>query len=148
MSSAATTFKSHLRESGLQSAMRWLNGTVPYRFSAVFAFDGDTLNNVCLVDKGDPGVTQCPSLPISDSYCVYIQRSAQQFIVEDSQNDNRVEAHPKQASFHSYYGVPLFSENGKMLGTVCHFDFAAMKPSTAAAEALDEVAPIIAHSAF
>ncbi len=148
MPSVVNTFKSHLRDSGLLSAMRWLNGTVPYRFSAIFGFDGDTLTNVCLVDKGDPAVTQCSSQPITESYCVYIQRSAKQFVVENSLNDDRVSAHPKQSSFHSYYGVPLFSESGKMLGTVCHFDFAAMRPTAAVAEILDELAPIIATSAF
>lgn len=148
MPSVVNTFKSHLRESGVSSAMRWLNGTVPHRFSAIFGFDGDTLTNVCLVGKGDPGVTQCPSQPITESYCVYIQRSARQFVVANSLTNKRVDAHPKQAPFHSYYGVPLFSDGGKVLEPVCHFDFAAMRPTAAVAETLDVLALIIVTSAF
>jgi hypothetical protein len=31
--------------------MRWLNDRVPYRFTAIFAFDVDVLRNICLIDK-------------------------------------------------------------------------------------------------
>jgi hypothetical protein len=52
-----------LRADGLIAAMRWLNDRVPYRYSAVFSFDGDILHNVCLVDKNDPVWCEWP-LPV------------------------------------------------------------------------------------
>lgn len=148
MQSPAHHFKAALNEQGLWSAMRWLNSTVPYRYSAIFGFDGDTLKNVCLVDKATPDVTQCDTQPITDSYCVYIHRVPETFVLQEAANDARVDGHPKQKSFQSYYGVPLFDEAGELRGTVCHFDLESRAPSREMAEALDDLAPHIAAAAF
>src|SRR5271170_3082136 len=45
-------------------------------FTAVFAFDGDVLRNVCLVDKEDASVRNCGDQPITESYCIFIHRAA------------------------------------------------------------------------
>lgn len=148
MQSATQHFKSTLTEAGLLGAMRWLNSTVPYRYSAIFGFDGDTLKNLCLVDKAAPAVTQCDSQLISDSYCVYIHRAPAAFVLEEAARDTRVDGHPKQQLFQSYYGVPLFDDRGELRGTVCHFDAGARPATREMAEILDDLAPHIAAAAF
>jgi hypothetical protein len=144
----AQEFKARLTIDGLWTAMKWLNETVPYRFTAVFAFDGDSLRNVCLVDKENPNITNCSDQPIADSYCVYIHRSGDRFGVEHAMRDKRVEGHPKRQTFQCYYGIPLFGPDGKVKGTVCHFDRDPVHVTADCASALDEVGSLIAHAAF
>ncbi len=141
-------FKARLTNDGLWTAMKWLNQSVPYRFSAVFAFEGDSLRNVCLVDKENPNITNCSDQPISDSYCVYVYRSGVPFGVEHAMLDKRVENHPKQQTFQCYYGIPLFDADGKVLGTVCHFDRSPIRVTEDCASALDDVGSMISQAAF
>jgi hypothetical protein len=128
--------------------MRSLNDRVPYRFTAIFAFDGDTLRNICLVDKENANTTHCGDQPVTDSYCIYIHRSGEHFGVEDSMVDARVEGHPRRRAYHCYYGIPLFGLDGKLRGTVCHFDVAPVHVTDDVVTALDDLAPCIAAAAF
>jgi GAF domain-containing protein len=141
-------FKRTLEAGGLDAAMRWLNDRVPYRYTAIFAFDGEMLRNICLIDKENSKITNCPDQPITESYCMYIHRSREFFTTEQASLDKRVEGHPKQRNVQCYYGLPLFDSNGKMLGTVCHFDHMPVRITEAVAEALDDLAPLIAEAAF
>jgi hypothetical protein len=148
MTGIAEKFKTNLTTGGLESAMRWLNDRVPYRYTAIFAFDGEMLRNICLIDKNNSNITKCSDQPITESYCMYIQRSRQHFQVEQALLDRRVEGHPKQRSFQCYYGIPLFSSTGEILGTVCHFDSMPVRVTEGVAEALDDLAPLIVAAAF
>jgi GAF domain-containing protein len=144
----AETFKATVLNEGLWAAMRWLNAGVSYRFTAIFAFEGDSLHNICLIDKEDPKITHCADQPILESYCTYIHRSRTRFGVENSIADVRVEGHPKRQNYQSYYGIPLVGADGKLLGTVCHFDRSPMPVSDAVATGLDDLAPLITEAAF
>jgi GAF domain-containing protein len=146
--SIAQQFRARLEADGLWAAMKWLNERVPYRFTAVFAFEGQSLHNVCLVDKQNPNVTNCPNQLITESYCVYIHRSSERFAVEHAMLDKRVEDHPKRQSFQCYYGIPLFDSNGRVIGTVCHFDKEPVHVTAECASALDDVSLLIAQAAF
>lgn len=148
MQSPQRKFKDVLEKDGLWSAMRWLNSTVPYRYSAVLAFEGDTLRNICLIDKAVASITTCDSQPITQFYCTYIHQTSARFDVEDASHDARVEGHPKRTAFQSYYGIPLYDAAGVLRGTVCHFDVGATRPTAEIAEVLDDVAPSIAQAAF
>jgi hypothetical protein len=148
MSSISEKFKTTLKADGLGAAMRWLNDRVPYRYTAIFAFDGEMLRNICLIDKDNSKITNCSDQPITESYCMYIHRSRERFSVEQALLDQRVEEHPKRHSVQCYYGIPLFGSEGKMLGTVCHFDSMPVRVTEEIAEALDDLAPVIAEAAF
>jgi hypothetical protein len=141
-------FRSILVADGLWAAMRWLNDKVPYRFTAIFAFDGDILRNVCLVDKDNPSITGCVDQPITDSYCIYIHRSGERFSVEKALGDSRVRHHPKRHSYQCYYGIPLFAADGKLAGTVCHFGILPIQVTGNVVTELDDLAPCIAEAAF
>lgn len=141
-------FKMTLKAGGLLPAMRWLNDRVPYRFTAIFAFDGEMLRNICLIDKQNQNITNCSDQPVTESYCMYIHRSGESFGVEEALQDERVAGHPKRQSFQCYYGIPLFDAKGKMLGTVCHFDSMPVRVTEEVAAALDDLAPQISEAAF
>jgi GAF domain-containing protein len=148
MSGIAAKFRTRLEADGLWAAMRWLNDRVPYRFTAIFGFDGDMLRNICLVDKENQSITKCSDQPITESYCMYIYRSGELFSVHEAPLDGRVAGHPKRQSFQCYYGIPLFNSKGKMLGTVCHFDKMPVRVTEEVANGLDDLAPLIAEAAF
>ena len=148
MAGTRKEFEITLRAEGLSMAMRWLNDRVPYRYSAVFRFNGDILHNICLIDKEDPDTSNCPDQPLTESYCMYIRRSRLGFNVEEASLDSRVEGHPKRLTCQSYYGIPLYDTNGQMLGTVCHFDRVPVRVTEEIASALDDLGPLIAEAAF
>jgi GAF domain-containing protein len=79
---------------------------------------------------------------------MYIHRSHEHFQVDHAVLDKRVEEHPKRSSLQCYYGIPLFDPNGKMLGTVCHFDSTPLHVTEEVAEVLDDLAPLIVEAAF
>jgi hypothetical protein len=56
--------------------MRWLNDRVPYRYTAIFAFEGEMLHNICLIDKDNSTITNCSDQSITESYCMYIHPPA------------------------------------------------------------------------
>jgi len=93
-------------------------------------------------------ITHCSDQSITESYCLYVHRSRERFSVEQASLDKRVEGHPKRRTFQCYYGIPLFDSEGKMLGTVCHFDSMPVRVTEAVAEALDDLAPLISEAAF
>jgi hypothetical protein len=140
MPSLADQFKTTIMTDGLWAARRWLNGKVQYRYTAIFAFHGDTLRNLCLVDKENANIKGCVDQPITDSYCIYIHRSGERFSVEHALHDKRVEGHTKQRSYQCYYGIPLSDPDGKLLGTVCHFDMAPIHVTGDVIRALDDLA--------
>jgi GAF domain-containing protein len=148
MSGITEKFKTALKDDGLWAAMRWINDRVPYRFTAIFAFDGDMLRNICLIDKENQNITTCSDQPITESYCMYIRRSRERFSVEESSLDKRVAGHPKRQNVQCYYGIPLFGSKGEMLGTVCHFDSLPVRVTEEVATALDDLATLIAEAAF
>lgn len=148
MSGIAGKFKIALEADGLWAAMRWLNDRVPYRFTAIFAFDGDMLRNICLIDKENQNITNCSDQPITESYCMYVHHSGEPFGVEEASRDRRVAVHPKRQNVQSYYGIPLFGSKGEMLGTVCHFDSIPVRVTDEVATALDDLAALIADAAF
>jgi len=148
MSASVQQFQAQIDRVGLWAAMRWLNQQVPYRFTAIFRFDGDILRNVCLVDKENAEVTRCADQPVMDSYCIYIHRSSEQFRLEDSLSDKRVVDHPKRASYRCYYGIPLFDRDNRMVGTVCHFNADPIVLTDSIVSTLDDLGPVIADAAF
>ena len=148
MSSVVGKFKMTLQADGLRAAMRWLNDRVPYRFTAIFAFNGDMLRNICLIDKENQNIAHCSDQPITESYCMYIHRSGESFNVEEALLDDRVAVHPKRESVQCYYGIPLFGSEGKILGAVCHFDNMPVRVTEDVATVLDDLASLIAEAAF
>jgi hypothetical protein len=47
-----------------------------------------------------------------------------------------------------YYGIPLFNSEGKILGTVCHFDSTPVRVTEDVATVLDDLVPLITEAAF
>jgi GAF domain-containing protein len=141
--SASARFKAILQTQGVREALKFLNRTSAHRFTALFRFEGGTLRNLHLIDRDDPTVERCPDLPVLESYCVYVRSTNRTFKIEDSWCDPRVEGHAKQRTVRSYCGVPLFTEDGELFGTICHFDYEAIPYADEEVYLLDAAAPLL-----
>lgn len=112
---------------GPEAALRVLNTRVPHRYSAVYRLHpGGDLTVVLLVDKRSE---ECPVLlrevPYEDSFCQYALTQGQ-FRTNDSAVDARLFGHPYKGVVNSYHAAPFIGADGRVKGTMCHLDFAAM----------------------
>ncbi|HEX8373388.1 MAG TPA: GAF domain-containing protein [Chthoniobacterales bacterium] len=108
---------------GPRDALIFLNSLTNHRFTSLYRFDDEMLRNVVFYDSEHPDLEQCDDIPVLASYCVFVRDSGATFMTLDTQCDERVSHHPKRNSVQSYCGVPLLDVDGKMFGTICHFDF-------------------------
>lgn len=127
----------------VRGAVIVLNSLTEHRFTSVFRFDGETLHNVVFFDRENPLQETVDSIPVAASYCVFVRDGRDTFVVPDSKADARVDGHPKQPVFRSYCGVPLIDGQGRMHGTVCHFDFAPHVDEPKTIELLEAIAPYL-----
>jgi len=123
-SEAIPRLKDILEREGVRAALAYINSLSSQRFTALYRFGGKTLHNVCFYDRENPAVTTCEDIPVTASYCAFVRDTGSQFATFDAPEDERLRGHPKQATVRSYCGVPLLDAEGRMFGTVCHFDFA------------------------
>jgi hypothetical protein len=121
-------------------ATELLNDMGSYRFTALYRIDGDSLKNLVVYDREKGGAQRWDSIPLGESYCDYVNRMRDAFIVEDSELDPRVEGHSKRPVVHAYCGVPLTGMSGEVMGTLCHFDFAPLPLDEGALQWLQAVA--------
>lgn len=112
-----------LAQGEFAKATELLNALGPYRFTALYRIAGETLNNLVVYDRAKGGAARWDSIALGESYCDYVSRMRDAFIVEDSALDPRVKGHAKRPVVHAYCGVPLTGASGEVFGTVCHFDF-------------------------
>ena len=96
-------------------ATELLNDTGPYRFTALYRIHGDTLRNLVVYDR-EKGVAQrWDSIPLGESYCDYVNRMRDAFIVKDAEWDPRLEGHSKRRVVHAYCDfAPLPLDEGAL----------------------------------
>ncbi len=110
-----------LRTGGMPHALNYLNGRVPHRFTALYRLEGDRLRNVFLQDKTGIRPLFLQNLPLDGSYCRLAMRDGS-FRTDDASHDRRLAGHPLQDVVLCYHSVPIQTDDGRILGTVSHFD--------------------------
>lgn len=133
-----------LGRGGLQEGLRFLNGRVAHRFSAVYRLEDQMLHNVQLVDKVEDGFdrTALQSLPLGDSFCQFVMRDGLFRTSKTSELDT-LDGHPYKGVLESYVGLPLMKTPGELYGTLCHFDFAEKAVSDEEFDYLQKVARLL-----
>jgi GAF domain-containing protein len=53
---------------------------------------------------------------------VFLRESGALFHTSDALRDGRVRSHPKREQIQAYCGVPVLDAQGKLFGSICHFD--------------------------
>ncbi len=125
-----------------RQAVEFLNLTSAYRFTAMYRISSDRLQNLVIFDRQQPDQPLTGTIPLGDSYCVFVRDLKDAFIIADAAGDSRVEAHPKRPTVNAYCGVPLIDMAGNVFGTVCHFDFAPVPENPATVEMLKTFAGV------
>ena len=125
-----------------RQAVEFLNFTDAYRFTALFRISGNELHNLVVYDRRTRDQPLLDTIPLSDSYCVFVRDLKDAFVVSDAATDARVEAHPKRPVVHAYCGVPLFDMAGNVCGTVCHFDYEPKQENPETLELLRKFASV------
>lgn len=137
--------KAAFTNGGVRGAVAFLNSLTEHRFTSLYQFDGPTLKNITFFDRENPTVESCEDVPVEASYCVFVRDLSARFMVDDAMRDGRVQNHPKKATVQSYCGVPLLDRDGKMFGSICHFDFEPRRISAQDVELLEYMARLLQH---
>ena len=145
-----TSITDHLRQmketrecAGARAILIYLNGLTDHRFTAMYRFDVEQLHNVYFYDRERPELESCPDIPVMASYCVFVRDSRHSFVTMDALTDERTVGHPKRFEIGSYCGVPLVDENGRLFGTLCHFDTRPLPISGENVALMEEVARVL-----
>jgi CheY-like chemotaxis protein len=107
----------------VRAALQRCNASTDYRFTSLFRFDGADLTSVWSYDRHDPECDEFPlDATVDGSYCRHVRDTGMPFVVEDSERDVRVNAHSKRDIVRAYCGHPVRDGQGRVWGSLCHFD--------------------------
>lgn len=116
-------FRDTLESSGMARALAMLNSRTRYRFTGVYRVDPPTLCNLYLFDRENPALSLGGDVvPLDSTYCGIVAATRAAFFADDAQTDSRLAAHASRDSVVSYAGVPVRSADGRIFGTLCHYD--------------------------
>ncbi len=122
VAAALAQVERELAQKGLVGALALLNERVPHRFTAVYRLLGQSLHNIATVDKHlhlEP--PDLKVVPLKDSFCQFVLRDGL-FLTRESGTDSRLGGHPYAGVVGCYVGVPVHGRDGRLSGTLCHFD--------------------------
>lgn len=130
---------------GALDALGWLNARTRFRFTGLYRAEPPKLRNLFLVDRENPELNVSgEECSLDETYCAITFARDASFSTSDAGRDPRLVAHPARRSVISYAGVPLRLADGRVWGTLCHYDLRPrLLPPTELAQ-LDAVAPVFA----
>ena len=110
-----------MERGGIHGALRFLNARSPYRYTAIYRFEGEMVRNLYLFDR--LGTVSSDPSPVSmgDTFCRFVGAPGI-FSTGNSLEDSRLDGHPKREEFKSCFGLPLSRNPGIIFGSLCHFD--------------------------
>jgi GAF domain-containing protein len=123
----------------VRAAVIYLNSLTDHRFTSIYRFDNSELRNLYFYDRENPEQHSTPDIPVMASYCVFVRSQRDTFTISNASSDERLDGHPKQQSVQSYCGVPLMDVDGRMYGTICHFDLRTIPISASTVELMESV---------
>lgn len=115
-------FEAALLGSGPRAALAYLVGLTSYRFIGIFRFSDGMANAAVHYDRENPDVTRLDAVPESATYCCFVRDSRGSFTTVDALEDPRLAEHVARTAVRAYCGVPVMDAEGRLLGTLCHYD--------------------------
>ena len=115
-------FSETLHHDGLRPALADLLGRTDFRFIAIFRTSGDKTTAVVFYDREHPDVLRVGEVASSATYCHLAVQSKSQFETADSLQDPRLTEHPARQAVQSYWGLPVMTPEGDVLGSLCLYD--------------------------
>lgn len=144
-SPVVAAFSLFVSQGKLAEALTYLNGQTPFRFTGVYRLDGLTVANLYLYDRQSGFLPGRAAEKSTDTYCVWIQDTLSVVQMCDSMSDPRADGHSRREVVRSYCGGPIRGAEGKLLGTICHFDYEPQANTFDMLPVLDAVGPLLAR---
>ena len=141
---AFSSFHARLQAEGVRAALAELVARTDYRFIAIFRFEGGKASAAVYYDRENPGQRLADEVPEVATYCCYVRDSRGVFTTADALIDQRLDNHAARDVVRSYCGVPVMDPEGKLLGTLCHYDLVPRDPAQLDLELLLQVASTLA----
>lgn len=112
-----------LRAEGVDAALAFLNRRVEHRCTAIYRLEAMTVRNLYIYDRrGELLPEALGVVPLQDSFCQHVLREGH-FNTSNSETDSRLDGSPFQGVVMAYHGVPLLNSEGRLFGSLCHFDY-------------------------
>ena len=123
LASLEAEFRTARQLAGMRGALALLNARTRFRFTGVYRLEPPMLRNVHLYDRENPSLNVSGDInTLRETYCSIVAASSAPFDTADATVDSRLADHPARATVVSYLGVPIRSAEGRVWGTLCHFD--------------------------
>ena len=142
---AFDAFNRILQTGGVRDGLAYLVGLTDYRFIGIWRFQDGKANAAVHFDRENPAVTTATEVPDNATYCCYVRDSRGAFMTAHAMLDPRTEGHPARKAVPTYCGVPIIEPEGRLLGTLCHYDLVPRDPSTVDLELMLQVASALAQ---
>lgn len=143
---AFNVFSKLLSSDGIRAALYSVLRHSDYRFLSIFRFKDGKATSCVHVDRTDLLATQADEVPDTATYCLYVRNSKQPFVTANAATDARTAGHPARDVVLSYCGIPILEPEGKLIGTLCHYDLVARDPDQLDLELLRRVSSALAQS--
>ena len=114
-----------LRTLGARAVLGALNARTRFRYTGLYRVEPPLLRGVCLYDRENPGLCLGGDVDtLSETYCAVVVDTERPFATSDGRADPRLAGRPAAAGpYRSYVGVPIGLADGRVGGTLCHFDY-------------------------
>ena len=133
-------FEEAMERGGVHGALAFLNARSPYRYTAIYRFDGEMVSNLYLFDRLGTVSSDPTPVPMDDTFCQFVGTSGN-FSTNNSLQDPRLVEHPQREVFQSYFGLPLSRKPGTIFGSLCHFDSSPQSIDDDEIPFLESIAP-------
>lgn len=133
-------FTETMAQAGLRPALAYLLSLTEFRFIAIFRSQGDKATAAVFYDRENPDVLRVDELPDTATYCHIATQTKSPFATGNSLADPRLAAHAARETVRSYWGLPVMTPEGEVLGTLCQYDVVPRDPSQVNLELMVEVA--------
>ena len=112
-----------LATDGPVGALRFLNARTRFRFTGIYRAEPPLLRNVWLFDRENPTLNVSGEVcPLEETYCAIVAGRGLPFRTADARRDARLATHASREHVISYCGVPIRRDDGRVWGSLCHFD--------------------------
>lgn len=133
-------FSDKVAHEGVRSALAYLLSLTDYRYIAIFRRHGDKASAAVFYDRDNPETLRIDELPWDATYCHLATEAKALFTTADSLQDPRLATHVARQTVQAYWGLPVMTPEGDVLGTLCQYDHVPRDPSRVDLELMIEVA--------
>jgi hypothetical protein len=129
-----------LARHGIRPALALLNDRTPYRYTAIYKLQGETMEAVHVFDRNAEYRSWLKAVPLDKSFCEFAIREGE-FKTHRASRDPHLVS-PYDGLVESYYGRLMRREDGSPYGTFIHFDVEPRSIAEGEVAFLQDVIPL------